>query len=202
MAKTYHDNSKLRQRIQTTLKKEAGLDIEIAKIVDADDNLEFSPSKGDISHSDRKTHTNCMLARCANRIGAKSGVVATVVGTSTAFLILKDDNDEFVAARHIVPAATQREIVAYDRGGKPPKGATMLLKAPSKAVRLDNYIPQKVVNEMTPKAKARAAKAGKTLGYTGGWRKNRTTKGTKRPLRAQHKAFKNIQSVRRSLLAS
>ena len=100
---------------------------EVTKVQDAPRTIRVQVSRDDVKSSRLKDHTGCAMAEACKRQLPIDGVV---VSRSIVYLIKGKK-----ALRYILPEAVQKEIVAFDRGGKFMPGA-YTLQAPSPYQRL------------------------------------------------------------------
>jgi len=92
----------------------------VKHVVDATEPLNIEVTKGDVSTSKRKAHSECAMAVACKRAKHLDGVI---IATSTAYLIKGD-----TATRYTVPDSVGREVVAFDRGGSFEPGEYKLIK--------------------------------------------------------------------------
>lgn len=105
------------------------------QIKEATFDAKLKLSQGDVSGSKRKDPTECMLAKCMER--TIPDVTHAAVFATTAYALKKDGT----LLRFKVPARTNREIIAYDRGGEVPVKELdeLFLNKPSKHNTLASY---------------------------------------------------------------
>lgn len=93
----------------------------VTTVKDGPKTIRVIVSKDDVTSSKLKEHTGCAIAEACKR---QLPIDSVVVSRSVAYLI-----KGIKATRYILPKSAQREIMAFDRGGRFMPG-TYTLQAP------------------------------------------------------------------------
>lgn len=127
---------------------------EVNRVTDAHKSAVIEVTKADARPAGRNKHQDCAVAVACKRKFHLDGVV---ISRAIAYLIKKK-----TATRYLVPQGVQRELIAFDRGGKFYPGEYELQK-PSGKQKLGSAYPKKAVIQdpgSRPRSKPRHYTAG------------------------------------------